>query len=67
MDSQGNKVALDSKIEKTDISYVVLDKPEGAKVSIYDATVVGDLQKKGEGVMALTSLAAPQSSATFKL
>ena len=55
VDSQGNKVALSSDVVDTDISYVVLDKPEGAKVSIYDATNVGDLQTKGEGKMSLTS------------
>lgn len=55
VDSQGNKVALSNEVADTDISYVVLDKPEGAKVSVYDATNVGDLQTKGEGKMSLTS------------
>ena len=55
VDSEGNKVALSNEVLDTDISYVVLDKPEGAKVSVYDATNVGDLQSKGEGKMSLTS------------
>ena len=55
VDSQGNKVALGNDVVKTDISYVILDKPEGAKVSTYDATIEGDLRSKGEGKMALTS------------
>ena len=55
VDSEGNKVALSNEVVDTDISYVVLDKPEGAKVSVYDATNVGDLQSKGEGKMSLTS------------
>ena len=55
VDAQGNKVALNENLSKTNISYVILDKPADAKVSTYDATIVGDLQKKGEGKMALTS------------
>ena len=55
VDSQGNKVALSNEVVDTDISYVVLDKPADAKVSVYDATNVGDLQTKGEGKMSLTS------------
>ena len=55
VDSQGSKVALKDGLQKTDISYVILDKPEGAKVSTYDATIEGDLAAKGEGKMALTS------------
>ena len=55
VDSNGNKVALGSEVVKTDVSYVVLDKPEGAKVSTNDVTVVSDLKSKGEGKLALTS------------
>ena len=55
VDSQGNKVALGNELTKADISYVVLDKPEGAKVSTNDVTVFGDLKSKGEGKLALTS------------
>ena len=59
VDSNDNKVALTTSnataVSIADINYVVLDKPEGAKVSVYDATVKADLLKKGEGKMALTS------------
>ena len=55
VDSNGNKVALGSEVVKADVSYVVLDKPEGAKVSTNDVTVVSDLKSKGEGKLALTS------------
>ena len=43
------KVAIDS------IKYIVLDKPEGAKVSTNDATNMSDLRNKGIGKLALTS------------
>ena len=55
VDSQGVKVALGSGIDKTEIKYVVLDKPEGAKVSTNDVTINKDLISKGEGKLALTS------------
>ena len=51
VDAEGNVV----KLTKTavDVKYVVLDKPEGAKVSVYDRTGLEDFD--GDGVMALTS------------
>lgn len=59
VDSNDNKVALTTSdataVSVADIKYVVLDKPEGAKVSVYDATVKADLLEKGEGKMAITS------------
>ena len=55
VDGNGNKVALNSSVVDTDISYVVLDKPADAKVSVYDATNQSDLVQKGEGKMSLTS------------
>ncbi len=55
VDSQGNKVALGDGVKVDTIRYVVLDKPEGAKVSIYDASITGDVEGKGEGKMSLTS------------
>ena len=55
VDVNGNKVALGSDIKTTEIKYVVLDKPEGAKVSTNDVTVQKDLISKGEGKLALTS------------
>ena len=53
VDSTGTKVAL-RDLTKADIKYVVLDKPEGAKVSTNDATVLADLRDKGMGKLALT-------------
>ena len=53
VDSTGTKVAL-KDLTKADIKYVVLDKPEGAKVSTNDATVLADLRDKGMGKLALT-------------
>jgi len=63
VDPSGNKVGLASKLYdklgtgavQTEIDYVILDKPEGAKVSVSDATVGKDLASKGEGKMSLTS------------
>lgn len=55
VDVNGNKVALGSDIKTTEIKYVVLDKPEGAKVSTNDVTIQKDLISKGEGKLALTS------------
>ena len=53
VDSEGNKVAP-SNIKKAEISYVVLDKPEGAKVSVTTASDK-DLKTKGLFTMSLTS------------
>ncbi len=57
VDSSDNKVALGSNnaVSIEEIKYIVLDKPEGAKVSTYDATIKSDLISKGEGRLALTS------------
>ena len=57
VDSQGNKVALNTKgnAQIESIKYVVLDKPEGAKVSAIDTSNKQDLVEKGEGKMSLTS------------
>ncbi len=51
VDADGNKVKLDTVKTRT-INYVVLDKPEGAKVSVYDKTKTNF---NGEGKMAITS------------
>ena len=50
VDEEGNNVKL-SDIATYKIRYVVLDKPEDAKVSVYDLTTDFD----GDGKMALTS------------
>ena len=55
VDSQGNKVALGEGVKVDTIKYVVLDKPEDARVSIYDASIEADVENKGEGKMSLTS------------
>lgn len=51
VDAEGNVVRLND-VEDFKIRYVVLDKPEDAKVSVYDLT---DRPFDGEGEMALTS------------
>ena len=51
VDSEGNIVRLND-VDNFKIRYVVLDKPENAKVSVYDLT---DRPFNGEGEMALTS------------
>ena len=53
VDAEGNKVAPTNVVD-TDIYYVVLDKPEDAKVSVYTASDK-DLADKGKFTMALTS------------
>ena len=54
VDSEGNEVTLDNKYNKLDsVKYVVLDKPEDAKVSVYDLT--DKVGFDGEGKMAITS------------
>ena len=57
VDTNGTRVALAGGITdvETDVSYVILDKPEDAKVSVNDVTVQKDLVGKGIGKMALTS------------
>jgi len=59
VDAAGNKVALmggnNDTVNVTDIKYVVLDKPEGAKVSVNDASTIKDILTTGAGKLALTS------------
>ncbi|MBE6112990.1 MAG: copper amine oxidase N-terminal domain-containing protein [Peptococcaceae bacterium] len=58
VDGNGTRVTLNSTmagVEINDIKYVVLDKPEGAKVSTNDVTNDADLTTKGIGKMSLTS------------
>ena len=54
VDEAGNKIAI-ANAASVDAKYVVLDKPEGAKVSIIDATNYNDLKNKGIGKLSLTS------------
>ena len=53
-DEDGNRIAI-ANAEEITVQYVVLDKPEGAKVSTTDRTNLSDLKNKGIGEMALTS------------
>ena len=53
VDADGNKVAPTNVVD-TEIYYVVLDKPEDAKVSVYTSSDK-DLADKGKFTMALTS------------
>ena len=53
VDSTGTRVALSGVVD-TDVKYIVLDKPEGAKVSVTDGSYAG-LASKGIGYMNLTS------------
>ncbi len=58
VDNNGTRVALMNGVDanvKAEVSYVVLDKPADAKVSVTDKTVWTDLIAKGIGKMALTS------------
>jgi len=56
VDESGARIAINNGLVKDiTISYVVLDKPEGAKVTVTDATNKNDLMRKGIGKMALTS------------
>ena len=50
VDEAGNKVKVDTA-DWVSTKYVVLDKPEGAKVTVYDSKTVDN----GKGEMALTS------------
>ena len=49
-DEEGTKVRINTE-DWIDTKYIVLDKPEGAKVTVYDAVAFDN----GEGTMALTS------------
>jgi hypothetical protein len=54
VDSNGNKVAL-NRGKSADISYVILDKPEGAKVSVTTDNADNDILTEGTFVMNVTS------------
>ena len=53
VDENGTRVAL-KDLTKAQVSYVVLDAPEGAKVSVNNGSTA-DLDNKGIGYMKLTS------------
>lgn len=57
VDSEGNRVAFGNKdnAAKSEINYVVLDKPEGAKVSVATSSADNNLLTAGSFVMNLTS------------
>ena len=54
VNSEGTRVALVDALN-TSIKYVVLDAPEGAKVSVNNINTGSDLLNKGIGKMSLTS------------
>ena len=53
VDQDGNKVALKSGIKNINVSYVVLDKPENAKVAL--STVSEQLAAKGQFKVSFTA------------
>ena len=53
VDVDGNKVALNGTMSDLDISYVVLDKPEGSKVAI--STLSQELAQKGQFKVSFTA------------
>ena len=53
VDQDGNKVALNENITDANISYVVLDKPENAKVAV--STVSEQLAAKGQFKVSFTA------------
>ena len=56
VDSQGNKVALNRGADATEkISYVVLDKPEGSKVSVTTDGADNNILEEGTFVMNVTA------------
>ena len=60
VDEDGNRISINgaSGLEGATtitVQYVVLDKPENAKVTVTDASNMGDLRSKGIGKMSLTS------------
>ena len=56
VDSEGNRVALNrSDIKEASVSYVVLDKPEGAKVSVSTDGADNKLTTEGTFVMNVTA------------
>ena len=54
VDKDGNKVALNKAVGKASISYVVLEKPENAKVAVSTLTD-GNLANKGEFKVSFTA------------
>ncbi len=53
VDADGNKVALNGEIGEANITYIVLDKPEGAKVAV--STQSQNLAAKGEFKVSFTA------------
>lgn len=65
VDSEGNKVALNrSAIKDASVSYVVLDKPEGAKVSV--TTDGADFKLKEEGTFKMNVTANKVGNVTIQ-
>ena len=54
VDEDGNRIAI-KNAKNVKVQYVVLDKPEDAKVTVMDSSNQGDLTGKGIGKMSLTS------------
>ena len=63
VDSEGNKVAL-NRAKSADISYVVLDKPEGSKVSV--STYNGDNNILTEGTFKMNVVANKIGNVTIQ-
>jgi len=55
VDSEGNRVALGENYDVDSISYVILDKPEDAKVTATTASIDNNLATAGSFKMNLTS------------
>ena len=55
VDSEGNRVALGGQYQVDTINYVILDKPEGAKVTATTASADNNLTTAGSFKMNLTS------------
>ena len=54
VDVDGNKVALNGAVDKADINYVVLEKPENAKVAV-STKATNDLNTKGQFKVSFTA------------
>ena len=55
VDSNGNTVSLGTNATVDDVQFIILDKPEDAKVSAVLSGGSSDLESKGTATMALTS------------
>ena len=55
VDSNGNTVSLGTNATVDDVQFIILDKPEDAKVSAVLSGGSSDLKSKGTATMALTS------------